>query len=151
MKKKIDKNDFEKSLHFEGGGVEANLEKVNILIFFLTASFIISFCCHALCLAGRYYKKIILFLKHHDFNILGVLLFKGVFLNNVTFQTIKPPPDILHFPIGNPVATRAAPSVGQYTHQLLLLKAATVDLFRFTDWNFLVCRLLNFDDRNLRC
>ena len=39
--KKNDKNDFEKSLHFEGGGgVKANLEKVHILIFFffMTAS-----------------------------------------------------------------------------------------------------------------
>ena len=38
VEKKIDKNDFEKSLHFEGGGeggVKANLEKVYILNFFL--------------------------------------------------------------------------------------------------------------------
>jgi len=34
LKKKIDKNDFEKSLHFEGWGVKDNLEKVYILIFF---------------------------------------------------------------------------------------------------------------------
>ena len=36
VEKKIVKNDFEKSLHFEGGGggVKANLEKVYILIFF---------------------------------------------------------------------------------------------------------------------
>jgi len=33
VEKKIDKNEFEKSLHFEGG-VKANLEKVYILIFF---------------------------------------------------------------------------------------------------------------------
>ena len=32
---KNDKNDFEKSLPFEGGGVKAKLEKVYILIFFL--------------------------------------------------------------------------------------------------------------------
>ena len=41
VEKKIYKNDFEKSLYFEGGGVKANLEKVYILIFFLmTASLI---------------------------------------------------------------------------------------------------------------
>ena len=35
VEKKNAKNDFEKSLHFKGGeGVEANLEKVYILIFF---------------------------------------------------------------------------------------------------------------------
>ena len=34
VEKKNDKNDFEKSLHFEGGGVKANLEKVYILNFF---------------------------------------------------------------------------------------------------------------------
>ena len=34
VEKKIDKNDFEKSLHFEGGGAKAK-EKVYILIFFL--------------------------------------------------------------------------------------------------------------------
>ena len=39
VEKEIDKNDFEKSLHFEGGGAKANLEKVYILIFFfMTAS-----------------------------------------------------------------------------------------------------------------
>ena len=40
LRKKNDKNDFEKSLHFEGWGVKANLEKVYILIFFffMTAS-----------------------------------------------------------------------------------------------------------------
>ena len=42
MKKKIDKNDFEKSLHFEGGeAVEANLEKVYILIFFMASLMVI--------------------------------------------------------------------------------------------------------------
>ena len=34
VEKKNAKNDFEKSLHFEGGGVKANLEKVYILNFF---------------------------------------------------------------------------------------------------------------------
>ena len=42
VEKKIDKNDFEKSLHFEGGGgggAKANLEKVYILNFFFYDGF----------------------------------------------------------------------------------------------------------------
>ena len=38
VEKKIDKNDFEKVYILRGGGGKANLEKVYILIFFMTAS-----------------------------------------------------------------------------------------------------------------